>query len=749
LTADRNSEPNKLDRRGLARGCAGPLLVAAVTFAFQLPFFDRWFSVMDEGHMLQFSDIMANGGMLYRDATSYPLPGSFYLLALAFRVFEPSILLSRWIVVLEFTAFAVVVFLLIRRLVSPAYAALCIALLLLYRVWAFPHWQMYSYSTTALLVLSASLLALVRFLTTGDRRVLAAAGLLFGLGVFCKQDYGAATLLGVSLTLVVYARSGPRESRKPLLPLFGSFLVPAAAVGAAAGLHFWMQGQLAFVIQLTVLNHFIGLSTYDYQSFPSLLPLFQQDPALRSPLGLYNNFPAIVSTADGRNAMESALYTRTAFYDTAIKASIYGPNLLILGGTVRMWRLRSALSTSEERKRYLTEFALFSVAAAFVLLIAVYKPQDYLHLAVLYWAFLCLAVVYAHALLHGKQVLTWLVAALLLAPAAAVAGYTGKLVWKFREMHSERVPGDRAGIYAKPRETRLLGELVDYIRANSSPGERVAAMPYFPLAQFLADRDGPHAASYIVWPFPEYPDRDQRIIDAMEETNTSLVIYNFTQFPNFPPVREYAPDLFDYLVDHFETDRVFNDAAFGYKLAGLRRQGPLPEGRILFGTEGNEGTLRIETPAGTPREIPAGERSRWVEAANWPFRPVLAVRPASRGRRTVLSLPVDVPAAGATLRTAIGVHPDFWFRYPPSWARFGIEVVSDGKRRVLFTRALDPHQVLEDRGWFDVDVPLDDYAGRRIALELATSTALPLGETPSMGGWGTPTLVVREPGEAR
>jgi hypothetical protein len=749
LTADRNSEPNELFRGSPVRGCAGPLLVAAASFAFQLPFFDRWFSVMDEGHMLQFADIVANGGMLYRDATSYPLPGSFYLLALAFRVFEPSILLSRWIVVLEFTAFVVVLFLLIRRLVSPAYAALCVLLLLLYRVWAFPHWQMYSYSTTALLVLSASLLALVRFLRAGDRRVLAAAGLLFGLGVFCKQDYGAATLLGVGLTLVVYARGGPREFRKPLLPLFGSFLVPAAAVGAAAGLHFWMQGQLAFVIQLTVLNHFVGLSTYDYQSFPSLLPLFQQDPALRTPLGLYNNFPAIVSTADGRSAMESALYTRTAFYDTAVKALIYGPNLLIAGGAVRMWRLRSALSAPEERERYLTEFALFSVAAALVLLIAVYKPQDYLHLAVLYWAFLCLAVVYVHALLRGKRALTWLVAALALAPAAAAVGYTGKLVWKLRETHSERVPGVRAGIYAKPRETRLLGELVDYIRANSSPEERVAAMPYFPIAQFLADRDGPHAASYIVWPFPEYPDRDRRVIDAMEETNTPLVIYNFTQFPNFPPVREYAPDLFDYLVDHFETDRVFNDAAFGYKLAGLRRQRPLPEGRILFGSEGDQGTLRIEAAAGAPREIPAGERPRWVEATDWPFRPVLAVRPASRGRRTVLSLPVDVPAAGATLRTAIGVHPDFWFRYPPSWARFGIEVVSDGSRRVLFTRALDPHQVLEDRGWFDVEVPLDDYAGRRITLELATSTALPLGETPWMGGWGTPTLVVREPGEAR
>jgi hypothetical protein len=749
LNADRNREPNKPHRRGLAQGWAGPLLVATVAFAFQLPFFDRWFSVMDEGHMLQFSDIVADGGMLYRDATSYPLPGAFYLLALAFRVFEPSILLSRWIVVLEFTAFVVVLFLLIRRLVSPPYAAFCVALLLLYRVWAFPHWQMYSYSTTALLVLSSSLLALTRFLTTGDRRLLALAGLLFGLGVFCKQDYGAAMLLGVSLTLIVYARNGPRASRKPLLPLFGCFLLPAAAVGAAAGLHFWMQGQLGFVFQLTVLNHFIGLSTYDYQSFPSLFPLFQQDPALRSPVGLYNNLPAIVSTADGPAAMASALYTGTAFYDTAIKALIYGPNLLILGGAVRLWRLRSELSSLGERDRYLTEFALFAVAATLALLITIYKPQDYLHLAVLYWAFLCLAVVYAHALLHGKRALTWLVALLLLAPAGAVVGYTGRLAWKLREMHSERVPGERAGIYAKPREARLLTELVEYIRANSSPGERVAAMPYFPIAQFLADRDGPHAASYIVWPFPEYPDRDQRIIDAMEETNTSLVIYNFTQFPNFPPVPEYAPQLFDYLVDHFEIDRVFNDAAFGYKLAGLRRQETHPRGRVLFGTAGDRGTLRVETPAGASREIPAGERSRWVEAGNWPFRPVLAVRPASLGRRSVLSLPVDVPAAGAVLQTAIGVHPDFWFRYPPSWVRFSIEVVSDGERRVLFTRSLDPHQVLEDRGWFDVDLSLDDYAGRTIALELATSTALPLGEDPLMGGWGAPTLLVREPGEAR
>ena len=102
-------------RRWIAHGPV--LLVAVVTLLFQLVFFDRWFGAMDEGHMLQFADIVAQGGELYRDATVYPLPGAFYLLALAFRVSDPSILLSRWIVVFEFSLFVALVFLFLRRLV--------------------------------------------------------------------------------------------------------------------------------------------------------------------------------------------------------------------------------------------------------------------------------------------------------------------------------------------------------------------------------------------------------------------------------------------------------------------------------------------------------------------------------------------------------------------------------------------------------------------------------------------------------
>ena len=76
------------DRQGSSHSAAVLAGVFLATVAFQLPFFDLWFSFMDEGHMVQFSDIARGGGEFYRDATFYPLPGAFYFLALIFKLFE-------------------------------------------------------------------------------------------------------------------------------------------------------------------------------------------------------------------------------------------------------------------------------------------------------------------------------------------------------------------------------------------------------------------------------------------------------------------------------------------------------------------------------------------------------------------------------------------------------------------------------------------------------------------------------------
>src|SRR3990172_10065493 len=104
-----------------------------VAFAFQLPFFDRWFSFMDEGHLLLYADLIANGGELYRDATVYPLPGAFWLLAAAFRIFGASNLVARWILVVEFALFVALLFALFRRMAGGPLAWFAVGGMLLSR----------------------------------------------------------------------------------------------------------------------------------------------------------------------------------------------------------------------------------------------------------------------------------------------------------------------------------------------------------------------------------------------------------------------------------------------------------------------------------------------------------------------------------------------------------------------------------------------------------------------------------------
>jgi len=713
------------------------LLAAAGVFAFQLPFFDRWFSFMDEGHILQYADLIANGGELYRDATVYPLPGAFWLLAAVFQVFEPSILLARWIVVIEYTLFTLLVLAWLRRLVSPLWLVIAYGLLLLYRIWSFPHWHMYSYSTTALLLLLAALLALTRFFETERRGWLLLSGFAFGLGVLCKQDYGAATLLAVCIALSVHARAG--ERKQALGPLFAVFLGPAALIGAAAGLHFLRVGLLADVIRLTVTNHFVGIANYDYPAFPDLFPLFGQDPALRGRSGRAQYMPAILFTADWDAVRESWLFQKTALYDTLMKLYYYGPYLLVLAGAWRLARRRALLLDPQRRAAFTTELLLVAFAGALLLLVTLNRPQDYVHLIVLYWPLLALGVVLAHGVLAGRSRWTAFAAVTLSLPAVVFVLYSARLVERFIARYSAPIENARAGIFVLPAEARLLHDVVDYVQTNTAPGEAVAVMPYFPILHFLAERPAPQRSCYIVWPFPEFPDRDRQMIAAMEAQPTRLVVYNFTQFDVFPAMEEFAPELFAYLVERFELERVFSYEPWGYMLGGLRRAADPPAGSALLSGGAGALAVSIESSTEPPRPVAPAARAGTVAAVLWPFRPVLALAPTPGGRRTVATLPLDVPA-GVRLRTAVAVNPRQWYD-DPFEVRFALELIEDGRRETLYTRELSPSNRFDDRGWFEVDVPLDAWAGRRVTLAFSTAVDVTRGDPLLLAGWAEPRLV--------
>lgn len=739
--------PQRPDVTHLLRSLAGPATAALLTLLVQLPFFRLWFAFMDEGHMVLFADLVVRGGEFYRDATFYPLPGAFWLLAAVFEVFGSSLLVSRWLVVLEFALFVGIAFALVRRMTDTRFAILAVAGLWLYRIWAFPHWQIYSYSSTSLLVLLASLSTLLVWLRSRDTRVLLAAGFLYGLGVLCKQDYGAAALLAVLAVLAVDARGVPRDRRPGLPATLAGFLGPAALVGAATGAYFWQAGILGDLIRFTVTNHFVGMGSYEYTEFPALFPLFGQDAALRTQIPLAVYMPAIAFTADSQAILAHPLFTGTPLYDWIIKLVFYGPPVCVAFAAARMVVVRRRLlgaAGDEARLRGLDELALVVFGAALVGLVWLNKPQDYVHLAVLCWPLVGLAVVHAHALYTVRPRAFAVVVVLALVPGVPLVAYSVHLVHALAASHTDLVGGERGGVYVKPAEARLLEDLVAYVKENTEPDDRVAAIPYFPIVNFLAERAGPHRSAYIVWPFPEVPDRDEQVVAAFEATGTDLVVYNFTQFHGFDPVWEHAPVLFDYLVDGFEIDRVFSYDAWGYKLAGLKRRPETARPGVRILPEGARGLALHVEDAGPPRPVPPDSRDAYVQETSWPFRPVVALRGSVRGQ-TVLTIPLEVPAAGARLRTAVAVHPQWWFKLPPSWVEFTLSVSRAGRREVLFRQRLDPTMVIEDRGWFEVDVSLDAFAGQRVAVELINEVQRPTGAKVWTGGWAIPRLVV--PGE--
>src|SRR5581483_2229202 len=713
------------------------VLVAAVAVAFQLLFYDRWVSLMDEGHMLQFADLIAHGGALYRDATVYPLPGAFYLLALVFRVAGESILVARRLVVIEFSMLAVLVFVLLRRFVPRPLAFVGVGLLLVYRVWAFPHWHMYSYSSTALCLLAGARVFVMRFLETGDLRQLAIAGVAAGSAALCRQDYGVAALAALNGVLVVraWSASGDPDRRfiRPLAALNG----PGLALAAVTTLYFWRQGLLLEMARQTFWNHLVGIATFSYTSLPPIRPLVHQDHVLRDFVVVYA--PSILFTVDWTAVHTSWLYTQTSVSDVLLKAFYYGPYLLLAWGAVRLWRLRDGLRDPDRRLGVLRELTLFAFAAA--LLLSLNKPRDYIHVVVLYWPVLCLLVVYAYAVTAGRRRRARAAIALACLVAVPVAAYTGRLAWLLRAEHTEPLRAPRAaGVLVKPEEKRVLDGVLDYIDAGSAPTDTVAVFPYFPLVSFLAERRGPNRSGYVVWPVPGSAQRDRDIIAAMEATDTRLVVYHTTQWVQFPPFEQYAPELFAYLVDRYEMDRVFtvNDP-WGYVFIGLHRRDGPREGRPLAMT-GPDARVWVEAPDAPRTPVATEDLPRAVAEDVWPFTPVVALRPLAGGRRTVLTVPTDVPP-GTHLRTAVGIHPRRWIAFEePSSVTFTIEAERAGRRDLLFSRTIDPERNPEDRGWTPVDVPLP--ADGPVTLEFSTTCEESDAESLDMGGWAAPRLVV-------
>jgi dolichyl-phosphate-mannose-protein mannosyltransferase len=188
---------------------------------------------LDEGYFLYTSDRVYAGALPYRDFSTPYTPLFFYLNALLFRIFGRDVVVLRVSVALARLGLMLLMYLLGRRVMPPAFALLPLGMLFLEDqmpgVWeTHPAWW-------ATLALVSAVWCGCRYRESGRLRWWIAAGSCAALGAGFKQNLGfftVAALLG--LALVEQGELPPLSPPKPLAQLVG--LLPS---WLASGLARW------------------------------------------------------------------------------------------------------------------------------------------------------------------------------------------------------------------------------------------------------------------------------------------------------------------------------------------------------------------------------------------------------------------------------------------------------------------------------------------------------------------------------
>src|SRR5438093_1266360 len=152
------------------------LAIVASVLVLQLPFRLCAVSLLDEGAILQIAADVRQGHRLYTEAVHYAFPGVFYLTAAAFAVAGTSIETARMLAILLFALASGVVYLIARWSCGRRGALAVVTLFLVYRVWAYPHWQVLSYSTLALTLSLAATWIVGEALSSGGLVLVALGG---------------------------------------------------------------------------------------------------------------------------------------------------------------------------------------------------------------------------------------------------------------------------------------------------------------------------------------------------------------------------------------------------------------------------------------------------------------------------------------------------------------------------------------------------------------------------------------------
>lgn len=527
-------------------------LLALVFAALLAVSFERWGHVRaDLGGALDRAARVAAGEVLYRDVQSPYGPLPDWVVAAGFRLFGTQLAVAWSIGLVLVVVEALLLLGIARRFCSPAECAVGVGAFLVQFAfapglfgWVLPNTFASTFAATA------ATLALVLAIDARERastRRLAVASVAAGVAGLCKLDYGFAA----ALTVVLAAALAPGARARLLAAAVLPGLVLALAV---FGFLVWQVSWDVLVSDNLYRVRSIGRTVAALRAgvpgwgavLASNLPRYGIELPLRTAIAAWGL--GLVGTGGARAALGLALAAAAIALPllpgypgqldfTLLAASLgyaWSPAAWL---AVALLAFRGA-RRGEAAAAALVLAGVWSVALALRWDLRLVWPSYYGVLA----PFVALLIVrrLAALLVPGP---TALAAACVLAVPIALQGVQHARHYAREYRHVLSYP--RGTLRTLPVEGQPLAEVVDYVRANTQPGDWVAVFPEERLINFLGERRHPTRDSGTGPGWLATREDEEACVAQLEARRPRLIVVSSRRWPEFGAgaLRTYNPVL--------------------------------------------------------------------------------------------------------------------------------------------------------------------------------------------------------------
>jgi len=485
--------------------------IFAVTLAYLWLFRRYTFLEPDEGIVLQGAQRILRGDVLYQDFFSYFTPGSYYFLALLFRVFGSSFLVGRTALVFFGGIYSVISYLLARRVCSRGTAlwvATVVALITIpYRFEVLHNWD--STLWCCLAVYSA-----VRWLESSQLepppwKWAFATGSFTSLTFLFEQSKGAGLILGLGAGFVAIT---VLDRRRSLWKGTQGFEV-------AAGMA-W-----PFVVTLAYFGaqHSLSLMLADW-----FWPLYHYTLANRVPYGYQNWSENARHQLFGTGSIGVRLVTIVA-----VSPGFLVPALpLIAVGLLAYWIVQTWRRC--EPQAVGSYYVLICAALSGLLLSVVVGRADVIHFMYL----LPLFSLVLGWMIEGRDIPGRIFRAVrpFLIAYTAIAFLFFAMPLLLRAINTPGKVQTRRGVISTPEDDQVI----PYVQAHVGAGENILVYPYLPLYYYLTDTFSASRYEYFQ-PGMHTPQQAREMIAELSSGRVRVILFEASFWEKIPSAWPETP----------------------------------------------------------------------------------------------------------------------------------------------------------------------------------------------------------------